>query len=54
MELHHKVPMEQLQPDSVTVIDDMAMICASCHRIVHSKKPCFTINEMKKLIRKDH
>ena len=42
MEAHHKVPIEQLQPDSVTIVGDMAMLCASCHRVVHSEKPCLT------------
>ena len=50
MEAHHKVPIEQLQPDSVTVVSDMAMICASCHRVVHSQKPCLTIDEVNKLV----
>ena len=43
MEAHHKVPIEQLQPDSVTIVGDMAMLCASCHRVVHSEKPCLTV-----------
>ena len=32
MEAHHKIPIEELQPDSVTVVKDIAMVCASCHR----------------------
>ena len=50
IEVHHKVPIEQLQPDSVTVLDDMAIVCANCHRVVHSKKPCLTVNEVIELI----
>ena len=50
MEAHHKVPVEQLQPDSVTLIGDMAMLCASCHRIVHSKRPCLTVEKVNELV----
>ena len=50
MEAHHKVPIEELQPDSITVVGDMAMVCANCHRVIHSQKPCLTISEMKELI----
>ena len=50
IEAHHKIPIEELQPDSITRIDEMAMVCASCHRIIHSKKPCLTIDEVRKLI----
>ena len=50
MEAHHKVPIEQLQPDSVTVVSDMAMLCASCHRVVHSEKPCLTVEQVNALV----
>ena len=50
MEVHHKVPIEQLQPDSVSVVGDMAVLCASCHRVVHAKSPCLTIGEVRTLL----
>ena len=50
MEAHHKVPIEELQPDSVTVVSDMAMLCASCHRVVHSEKPCLTVERVNELV----
>lgn len=50
METHHKVPIEQLQPDSVTLVGDMAMLCASCHRVVHSEKPCLTVEKVNELV----
>ena len=46
IEAHHKIPIEQLQPDSVTRVEDMAMVCASCHRIVHGQRPCLNIDEV--------
>ena len=50
IEAHHKIPIEQLQPDSVTQVSDMAMLCASCHRLVHSKKSCLTVEQVSELI----
>ncbi len=50
IEAHHKVPIAQLQPDSVTRIQDMAMVCASCHRVIHSRNPCLTIPEIRYLV----
>lgn len=50
MEAHHKVPIEQLQPDSVTPVTEMAMVCATCHRVIHSAKPCLTIDQVRALI----
>lgn len=46
IEAHHKIPIEELQPDSITRVNEMAMVCASCHRIIHSKKPCLLVNEV--------
>jgi hypothetical protein len=46
IEAHHKIPIEELRPDSTTRVDEMAMVCASCHRVIHSKKPCLTIPEV--------
>jgi hypothetical protein len=49
IEAHHKIPIEELQPDSIVHVDDMAMVCASCHRVIHSRKPCLTIEEVRAL-----
>ena len=46
IEAHHLVPIEELLPDSITTVSDLAMICASCHRIVHSEKPCLPLAEV--------
>ena len=50
VEAHHKIPIEQLQPDSVTVVSEMAMLCANCHRVVHSKRPCLTVEQVNQLV----
>jgi len=50
MEAHHKVPIEELQPDSITPVTEMAMVCATCHRVIHSVKPCMTIDQVKALL----
>ena len=50
IEGHHKVPIEELQPDSETKVEDVAMVCANCHRVIHSKKPCLSIDEVRQLI----
>lgn len=52
IEAHHKIPIEELQPGSTTLVDDMAMVCANCHKIIHSKKPCLTIEEVRKILGK--
>lgn len=51
IEAHHKVPIEELQPDSVTLVQEMAMVCANCHRVIHSQKPCLMIDEVRDRLR---
>lgn len=46
IEAHHKTPIEQLQPDSVTRVDEMAMVCASCHRMIHTQSPCIPVEKV--------
>jgi predicted HNH restriction endonuclease len=46
IEAHHKTPVEQLLPDSITRVSDLAMLCASCHRIIHSEKPMLTLGQV--------
>lgn len=50
IEAHHLIPIEELQPDSITLVKDMAMVCAICHRVIHSRKPCLSIDEVKALL----
>ena len=50
IEAHHKTPIEELQPDSETRTEDLAMVCAVCHRVIHSQKPCLTIHQIRDLI----
>jgi hypothetical protein len=47
LEAHHLIPIEQLQPDSITRVEEMAVVCASCHRIIHSQKPCIPVADLR-------
>ncbi len=50
-EVHHTKPLHTLQPGSKTTLDDLAILCANCHRMVHAKRPWLEIGELKKLLR---
>jgi len=30
--------------------DDLALVCANCHRIIHRASPWFTMNELRDLV----
>jgi len=50
IEVHHKKPLSQLSPEEKTYIEDLAVICANCHRIIHSKRPWLTLEELQSLL----
>ena len=51
-EVHHiRVLSESNEGEPITTLDDLAILCSNCHRIIHHKKPAFTIDEVKSFIR---
>ncbi len=52
IEAHHTKPIATMKKGEVTRIEDMAIVCANCHRMIHSKIPCNTIKEIQKHIKK--
>lgn len=37
IEAHHKIPVSQLDGAKSTKIDDLALVCSNCHRMLHRK-----------------
>lgn len=37
IECHHKVPLHALASITETKLDDLALVCSNCHRMLHSK-----------------
>ena len=46
-EVHHLTPLAQLDDDAETTLDDLAIVCANCHRIIHLVTPPMGINELR-------
>ena len=50
IECHHTLPVSELTPDSKTRIEDIALLCANCHRMVHRRRPWLRIEDLRKLL----
>ncbi|WP_187317135.1 HNH endonuclease [Hymenobacter puniceus] len=53
-ECHHKNPLserpEELWTEGVmTSVEDVAVLCANCHRMIHSKRPALSIEKLKQI-----
>ena len=53
-ECHHIIPVSQLTSNAKTRLDDLAILCANCHRMIHYKKPWKTVGELKQMIEKNN
>jgi predicted HNH restriction endonuclease len=47
IEAHHVLPLHQLLPGAKTKLADLGLLCANCHRMVHSRRPWLTIDQLR-------
>ncbi|MEV4457357.1 HNH endonuclease [Microbispora sp. NPDC049633] len=49
IECHHIVPLHVSGPVT-TKLDDLALVCSNCHRMIHRSAPWLTPSELRKLV----
>ena len=50
IEAHHTIPVSEMQPNHLTKIEDIALLCSNCHSMAHVKRPWLKMNELTALI----
>jgi hypothetical protein len=50
IEAHHTVPVKDLPEGAKTRVEDIALVCANCHRMLHRKRPWLSMGQLKDLI----
>jgi 5-methylcytosine-specific restriction protein A len=50
IECHHIIPLHSLKPGQRTKLDDLAVLCSNCHRVLHLHKPWLMVEELKELL----
>lgn len=50
IEAHHVFPISTLTKETPVRIEDLAMVCSNCHRMLHRKRPWLNIEDLEKLI----
>lgn len=53
IEVHHLLPLHELANARINRLDDLALVCANCHRMLHASKPWLTLEELKDTIQAD-
>lgn len=54
IEVHHVSPLHTLKPGSRTRLQDLVVLCANCHRMVHAKPGWLTLLQLKELLAEQH
>jgi 5-methylcytosine-specific restriction enzyme A len=47
IECHHTVPLSDLRPGTRTRLNDLALVCANCHRMIHRKAEWLSMDELR-------
>lgn len=47
IECHHRTPLSKFKVQSKTNLDDLALVCANCHRMLHRSIDSLTIEDLK-------
>lgn len=50
--VHHETPLATIgKAYKVDPVKDLKPLCANCHAIIHSRKPAYTVEDVRKMIR---
>ena len=48
-EVHHKIPLHEAEHTTQTRMEDLVILCANCHRVLHLKNPPYTLDEVRSM-----
>lgn len=50
-ECHHRTPVAELEEDEEVTLEDLAIVCSNCHRMIHRSDPMIAVGELSQVIR---
>ncbi|GBL35324.1 hypothetical protein EMGBS15_09190 [Filimonas sp.] len=53
IECHHRTPLASLELATLTKLDDLALVCSNCHRMLHRSNEFLSIEDLKMKIKYD-
>ncbi|HEX5483116.1 MAG TPA: EVE domain-containing protein [Terriglobia bacterium] len=53
-EVHHKLPLSKVESEIETRLEDLAIVCSNCHRMIHRRNPPLSMEKLKNLVNKAH
>jgi predicted HNH restriction endonuclease len=50
IEAHHLFPISELKEETVSKINDIALVCSNCHRMLHRRRPWLNLDDLKTML----
>lgn len=50
IEAHHTIPLSEISEIIETKIEDLALVCSNCHRMLHRRRPWLSIDQLKEVL----
>jgi 5-methylcytosine-specific restriction protein A len=50
IECHHRKPVSELVHERRTRLEDLALVCANCHRMIHHRRPWLTVEQLRLIV----
>jgi len=50
IECHHRRPLSDLPHARRTLLKDLALLCANCHRMIHARRPWLTVEKLRDIV----
>lgn len=50
IECHHKTPLSQFESFKKTTLDDLALVCSNCHRMLHRRIDTLSIEGLRQIL----
>jgi 5-methylcytosine-specific restriction enzyme A len=47
IECHHRTPLSMFKVESKTTLDDLALVCSNCHRILHRSIDTMSVDDLR-------
>jgi len=49
-EVHHLVPFSKVEETTETRLEDLAVVCANCHRVIHLRNPPYDLEDIRRML----
>lgn len=53
IECHHRTPLSIFKKSTTTTLNDLALVCSNCHRMLHRKIDTLTVEDLRMMIKYD-